>query len=291
MLPIFNELVLFHRPWIYLMLGLFSLAVGSFLNVLIYRLPLMLQATWRKECRQLLQLPEEPAHLINLCYPRSFCIHCKKMIAAWQNIPVLSYLFLRGRCANCQYSIPISYPLIELLCMGLSLSAGIVFGINATLLFALLFIWLSIGICFIDIKHQLIPDSLSLSLLWLGLIANTQSFFTPLPWAIFGAAGAYLGLWLVIKLFYLCTGKVGMGHGDFKLFAALGAWFGVIQLPIILIMASMSGAIVGMVYLHITKQTRETPIPFGPFLCIAGLISLFFGKKIMTISLFVPALS
>ena len=135
--------------------------------------------------------------------------------------------------------------------------------------------------CFIDLQHQLLPDALSLGLLWLGLIANTQSLFTPLPEAVLSAVGAYLSLWLLIKVFYLCTGKVGMGHGDFKLFAALGAWFGWSQLPIIMIMSSMSGAVAGLIYLKITGKTRETRIPFGPFLCIAGLVSLFYGKRIV----------
>jgi len=276
-----NELFLLHPLAAYIMLGIFSLTVGSFLNVLIYRLPLMLQTEWRMECRDLLQLPEEPAQKINLFYPRSFCPRCKKMISAWQNIPLLSYLILRGRCGSCQQHIPLRYPLVELLCMSLSVFAGFILGFNITLLFALLFIWLTIGMCFIDIQHQLLPDTLTLSLLWLGLIANTQSLFTPLPDAVLGTVGAYLSLWLLIKLFYLCTGKVGMGNGDFKLFAALGAWFGWTQLPMILILSSLSGAVTGLIYLKTSGKSRETPIPFGPFLCIAGLASLFFGSLIM----------
>jgi len=276
-----NELYLIHPLIAYIMLGVFSLVVGSFLNVLIYRLPLMLQAEWRIECRDLLQLPEESEKTLNLFYPRSFCTGCKKMISAWQNIPLFSYIFLRGRCGQCKQHIPFRYPLVEILCMGLSIFAGLIFGFNITLLFALLFIWLMIGMCFIDLQHQLLPDSLSLSLLWLGLIANTQSLFTSLPVAVLSAVGAYLSLWLLIKLFYLCTGKVGMGHGDFKLFAALGAWFGWTQLPMIMLLSSMSGVVVGLLYLKITGKTRETPIPFGPFLCVAGLVSLFYGKQII----------
>lgn len=277
-----NELYLINPLMAYVMLGVFSLTVGSFLNVLIYRLPLMLQAEWQAECRDLLQLPaKEPVQKLNLFYPRSFCTGCKKMISAWENIPLLSYIILRGRCSQCQHSISCRYPLVELLCMSLSIFAGYIFGFNVTLLFALLFIWLIISMFFIDLRHQLLPDTLSLGLLWLGLIANTLSLFTSLPVAVLSAVGAYLSLWLLLKLFFLCTGKTGMGHGDFKLFAALGAWFGWTQLPLIMIMSSMSGVVIGLVYLKCTGKTRDTPIPFGPFLCVAGLISLFYGQRIV----------
>ena len=277
-----NELILFHPLLAYTLLGLFSLIVGSFLNALIYRLPLMLQTEWRTECRVLLQLPAEPESKINLCYPRSFCPNCKKMIRAWQNIPLLSYIFLKGRCGQCKQPISLRYPLIEALCMSLSVIAAWCFSFNPTLLFALLFIWILICLCFIDLEHQLLPDSLCLSLLWLGLIANTESLFTTLPNAVLSAAGAYLFLWILIKVFYLCTGKIGMGHGDFKLFAAFGAWFGWTQLPLILIASSLSGAITGLIYLKLTGKPRNTTIPFGPFLCIAGLVSLFYGEQIMS---------
>lgn len=277
-----NELYLFHPHALYILIGVFSLIVGSFLNVLIYRLPLMLQAEWRVQCCELLKSPEKPEKKINLFFPRSFCTGCKTMISAWQNIPLLSYVFLLGRCSHCQRAISIRYPIVEILCMGLSLLAVYVFGVNLTLVFGLVFIWLIISLFFIDLEHQLLPDSLSLSLLWLGLIANTQSLFTPLPVAVFSAVAGYLSLWLVIQLFYLCTGKVGMGHGDFKLFAALGAWFGWTQLPLILMLSSLTGATAGLIYLKITGKTRETPIPFGPFLCLSGLISLFFGPKIIS---------
>ena len=276
-----SALVLLHPVAVYILLAVFALIVGSFLNVLIYRVPLMLQREWRVECRELLQLPAEPEDNINLFYPRSFCPQCKKLIHAWQNIPLFSYIFLRGRCGQCNLSIPLRYPLVEVLCMGLSVMAAWVFGFNPTLIFALLFIWILIGLCFIDLQHQILPDSLCLSLLWLGLIANTQSLFTSLPDAVLSAAGAYLSLWLLIKLFYLCTGKIGMGNGDFKLFAAFGAWFGWLQLPFILLLASLSGAIIGLIYLKTSGKTHETPIPFGPFLCFSGLVSLYFGKQIM----------
>lgn len=287
-----TELALLHPIALYSLLGLLSLTVGSFLNVLIYRLPLMMNAEWRVECRDLLQLPAEAEEKVNLFFPRSFCPSCKKLIHAWQNIPLFSYIFLRGRCAQCKQSISLRYPLVEVLCMVLSLCAAYFFGFTPTLVFALLFIWILIGLCFIDLQHQILPDSLCLSLLWLGLIANTHALFTTLPDAVFSAAGAYIGLWLFIKLFYFCTGKIGMGHGDFKLMAAFGAWFGWLQLPLILIVSSVSGALIGIIYLKATKNNRDTPIPFGPFLCLAGLVSLFYGKQIMNwyLMLMVPGI-
>lgn len=272
---------------LYLMVAVFSLAVGSLLNVVIHRLPLMMEAQWRSECADLLKLkPEEaiedaPTQDINLFFPRSHCPHCQRLIPIWHNIPLLSYLILRGRCQKCREPISWRYPVVEALSMGLSLFAAWHFGFNITLIFVLLFIWILIAICFIDLDHQLLPDNLSLSLLWLGLIANTQNLFTTLPNAVLSAAGAYLALWIFIKLFYLLTGKVGMGHGDFKLFAAFGAWFGWMQLPLILLISSITGAITGLLYLRMTGKTRETPIPYGPFLCLAGLIALFYGDSII----------
>jgi len=276
-----NQLIMFHPYIIYIGVGILSLCVGSFLNVLIYRLPLMMNAEWRVDCRDLLQLPKEKEETINLFFPRSFCPGCKKLIHSWQNIPLFSYIFLRGRCSQCKQPISLRYPLIEALTMVLSLCAAFSFGFTPTLIFALLFIWILIGLCFIDLQHQILPDSLTLGLLWLGLIANTQSLFTSLPIAVFSAAGAYLSLWLIMKLFYCCTGKIGMGNGDFKLFAAFGAWFGWLQLPLILIVSSVIGAVIGITYLKITKKNHDTPIPFGPFLCFAGLVSLFYGPQIV----------
>lgn len=270
------------NPWfVYCAIGLFSLAVGSLLNVVIYRFPLMLQAEWKHECCELLQIKEEPEATINLFFPRSFCPACKSMVKAWQNIPILSFLFLAGKCGQCKAPISIRYPLIELTTLLLSLFATWHFGLSLQLPFALLAIWLLIVLLFIDLDHQLLPDNLTLSLLWLGLIANTQHLFTSLPNAVLSAAGAYLSLWLFIRLFYLITGKIGMGNGDFKLFAAFGAWFGWMYLPLILLLSSISGAIIGIIYLRLSEQSKDTTIPFGPFLCIAGLITLFFGQDIV----------
>lgn len=277
-----QELSLNHSWFIYLCVILISLAVGSFLNVIIYRLPIMLQNEWKEQCCELLAIQaKEKKQEINLFLPRSFCPDCKKMVKAWQNIPVISYLFLRGRCSNCNSSISIRYPLIELMTMMISLYASWHFGFTLQLLFVLLAVWILIPLIFIDLEHQLLPDNLTLSLLWIGLIANTQNLFTSLPVAVLSSAGAYIGLWLFIKLFYLITGKIGMGHGDFKLFAAFGAWFGWMYLPLILLISSIAGAIIGVIYLHYSKQSKDTTIPFGPFLCISGLVSMFWGQKII----------
>ena len=270
-------------PWfLYLAIGLFSLCVGSLLNVIIYRLPLILESEWKVQCCELLALEnKDKSDSINLFFPRSFCPKCKTQVKAWQNIPILSYLFLRGACHNCKAPISLRYPLIELFTLLVSLFACWHFGFTPQLIFSLLALWLLIPLFFIDFEHQLLPDSITLSLLWLGLIANCYSLFTDLPNAVLSAAGAYLALWLFIKLFYLATGKIGMGNGDFKLFAAFGAWFGWASLPLILLFSSLSGAVIGIVYLKLHNKSKDTTIPFGPFLCIAGLIYLFWGKEII----------
>lgn len=261
--------------------SLFCLAIGSLLNVIIYRLPIMLQAEWAHHCRSFLHLPQEQHVDLNLFYPRSFCPNCKIVIPFWHNIPLLSYLLLRGRCSKCHQNIPLRYPAIEGTFLILSLIAVWVFGFNPSLILALFFICLIICLAVIDFQHQLLPDSLTITLLWAGLIANTQTLFTSLTDAVLSAAGAYIFLWLFIKLFYLIRGKIGMGNGDFKLFAAFGAWFGWTQLPLILLIASLSGAMTGLIYLKVTKQNHDTPIPFGPFLCFAGLVSLFYGPAMI----------
>ena len=226
-----HDFFLLYPTIVYIFLSVFFLSVGSLINVIIYRLPLMLENEWASQCRNLLKLPEAPIQKINLFLPRSFCPSCKTTIPFWHNIPIVSYCLLKGYCRHCHEAISPRYPLIEALCLGLSLFAVYFFGLTESLIFILPFIWILIVLFMIDLKHQLLPDSLTLSLLWLGLIANADHLFTTLPNAVFSAAGAYVSLWLFIKLFYFFTKKVGMGHGDFKLFAALGAWFGWIQLP------------------------------------------------------------
>lgn len=270
-------------PWLlYCLVGLLSLCVGSLLNLIIYRLPLMLQEEWKQECSLLFNLKAEKKSGISLFLPRSFCPTCKYKLRAWQNIPLISYLFLKGRCYQCKTPISLRYPFIELLTLSLSLYASWHYGFTLQLLFALLAIWLLICLIFIDLDHQLLPDSLTLTLLWIGLIANTQGLFTPLHTAVFSCVGAYLFLWLFMQLFYLITGKIGMGQGDFKLFAAFGAWFGFVSLPFILFFSSFIGALVGILYLVWNKKSKDTPIPFGPFLCMSGLLFMFWGKTIIS---------
>jgi leader peptidase (prepilin peptidase)/N-methyltransferase len=277
-----NELLITSPTLCVLFFALLALLVGSLLNVIIYRLPLMLNETWTTQCKTLLQLPQtSPTKKINLFMPRSFCTSCKTMIPAWHNIPLLSYMLLKGRCASCQHPISSRYPLVELLSVLLSLIAWYDFGFSYKLIFALCFIWISICLFFIDKEHQLLPDSLTLGLLWLGLIANTQQWFAPLSQAVLSAASAYLVLWSIIQLFYKLTGKIGMGNGDFKLFAAFGAWLGWPLLPLILLVASCLGAIFGIIYLKVTHQPKHTPIPFGPFLCFAGILALLKGQAIL----------
>lgn len=280
-----QELSTHHIWFMYTAVALLSLAVGSLLNVIIYRLPLMLQYEWKRECCALLNIPDKPPASINLFFPRSFCPQCKKMIKAWQNIPLLSYLFLHGQCAVCKGSISMRYPFIELTTMILSLYASWHFGFNSQLAYILIALWLLICLFFIDLDHQILPDSLTLTLLWIGLIANTTSVFIPLNEAVLSAVFAYLGLWFFIKLFYLITGKIGMGNGDFKLFAALGAWFGWKLLPLILLFSSIFGTIIGIIYIQLYDKSKETAIPFGPFLCISGLIALFGGEQIVNMYL------
>lgn len=266
-------------------LGLFSLLVGSFLNVVIHRLPQMLEASWKEACHTFLSKTAPTAKkkpVFNLCFPRSFCPVCNQTISAWHNIPLLSFIFLKGRSTCCQKAISWQYPCVELICLMLSVFAALHFGFSLQLLAALFFIWMLISLTVIDLKHQILPDSLTLGLLWLGLLVNIQDMITPLPDAVLGAALGYITLWLVMTGFYYITGKIGMGQGDFKLLAALGAWFGWATLPLILLMASLLGAVAGITYLKLSKQSKETPIPFGPFLCFSGLIALFWGHTILT---------
>ncbi len=249
--------------------SLFTLLVGSVLSMLVYRLPIMLDLAENQDLTLPLSSP------FNLFLPRSHCVHCKKTIPMYHNIPLLSYLLLRGRCHHCQHAIAWRYPFIEASTLILSLLAAYLFGYNLILVAVLPFIWLCIALSMIDLEHQLLPDALNYSLLWVGLLVNTQAVFCSLPNAVWTAAIAYLSLWLIIKLFYLVTGKIGMGYGDFKLFAALGAWFGWTALTPILLLACTLGIIIGSFYLWHHKKSRHQPIPFGPYLCIAGLSYLF----------------
>ena len=268
---------------------LFGLLVGSFLNVVIYRYPIMLQLGWRKECKEFLdedldiniELPETPHDKnFNLAFPRSHCPACKTLIPAWHNIPVLSWLLLKGKCHNCGTTISIRYPAIELLTGLISAFLVFHFGLSYETAAALLFSWCLICLTFIDIDHQLLPDGITLPLLWLGIAVNSFHYFVDLQSAVYGAIFGYLSLWSVYWLFKLITGKEGMGYGDFKLLAALGAWTGWQQLPTIIILSSLVGALLGTLSIILAGKDKNKPIPFGPYLAIAGWIAFIWGDAI-----------
>lgn len=262
--------------------SVFGLLVGSFLNVVIYRLPRLLQQEWQQQCRELLEI-ENPvdAPVETLVKPRSRCSSCGKQITAWQNIPVLSYLFLRGKCANCKAHISLRYPVIELISGALTAYMAWRFGVTLAAFAAMLFCWYLLAMTMIDYDHQLLPDDLTLGLLWLGLLFSTLSLFASPAEAIIGAIAGYLSLWIVFQVFRLATGKEGMGYGDFKLFAALGAWIGWQQLPLVILLASAVGAFVGIALIASGQQERSKPIPFGPFLAAAGFIAFLWGETII----------
>lgn len=259
---------------------LLGLVVGSFLNVVIHRLPIMLERAWRRQCAELRgdALPAEERY--NLLVPRSRCPACGHGITALENIPVLSFLLLKGKCAACGARISFRYPAVEAATGLLSAAVAWHFGPTAALLGALLLTWALIALTFIDYDHQLLPDNLTLPLLWLGLAFNLSATYVPLRSAVIGALAGYLSLWLVYQLFRLLTGREGMGYGDFKLFAALGAWLGWQQLPLIILLASFAGAVVGLAGILILGRDRSVPIPFGPFLCVAGWVALLWGDLI-----------
>ena len=251
------------------------LAVGSFLNVVIHRMPIMLDREWRGQARELLELPDEPASgaTYNLFVPRSACPSCDGHISAWQNIPVVSWLVLRGRCAHCGARISLRYPLIELGTALASLAVLAVYGYTWFGAAAVLATWMLIAMAVIDLDTKLLPDTLTLPLLWLGLLVNLGGDgLTDIGSAVIGAVAGYLVLWSIYWVFKLLTKKEGMGYGDFKLLAALGAWLGWQALPMIILLSSLVGVILGGAYL-VAKKSRE-PIPFGPFLAAAGWIAL-----------------
>ncbi len=257
-----------------------GLLVGSFLNVVIYRLPLMMQQTWRRECCELLEQPAPDEQPLGLAVPNSRCPSCGTAIKPWHNIPVISFLLLRGRCAACGVSISVRYPIVELATGLLSLAAVLAFGASTQMLAALVLLWSLVALTGIDIDTQLLPDSITLPLLWLGLLLNMNGVFTDLNSAVMGAVIGYLSLWSVYWAFKLATGKEGMGYGDFKLLAALGAWFGWQSLPLIILLSSLVGAVIGIALIILARRGREVPMPFGPYLAGAGALWLFFGDVI-----------
>ena len=270
--------------------GLVGLLVGSFLNVVVHRLPKMLERGWDGQAADLLderKLPDAAKQLraahgdrYNLVVPASTCPHCGHKIKAYENIPIASYLFLRGRCSSCKAPISMRYPIVEAISGVMAAYIGWRFGFTLVMAGALIFAWSLIALTAIDIDTQLLPDDITLPLLWLGLLVNLNTGFTPLSSAVVGAVAGYLSLWSVYWLFKLITGKEGMGYGDFKLLAALGAWLGWKMLPIVILLSSLVGAIVGITLIVFTRHGRSTPIPFGPYLAAAGLIALFWGETI-----------
>lgn len=259
---------------------LLGLVVGSFLNVVIYRLPIMMEKEWAGQCAELSGKEPEQAPVFNLSTPRSRCPHCQHAIGALENIPVISYIFLGGKCKSCRKPISVRYPLIEALTGVLSVVIAWQFGFGWNCLAALLFTWSLIALTFIDLDHQLLPDKITLPLVWLGIFANLFGLFTDIYSSVIGAIAGYLTLWSVYHLFKFVTGKEGMGYGDFKLLAALGAWMGWQYLPMIVLLSSLVGAIVGISLILIKKHQRDIPIPFGPYLAAAGWIAFIWGDTI-----------
>ena len=260
--------------------GVIGLVVGSFLNVVIHRLPLMMEREWAAQCADLRGEAAPAGEALTLARPRSRCPQCGHAITALENIPVLSWLWLRGRCSGCGTRISARYPLVELLTCLLSAGCAWVFGPSLQMAGALVFVWAMVALTFIDLDTQLLPDSITLSLLWAGLLLNLNGGFTDISSAVTGAMAGYLVLWAVYWAFKLATGKEGMGYGDFKLLAAIGAFLGWQMLPAVILLSSVVGAVVGIALIALRSHGRDVPIPFGPYLAAAGVIALFFGEAL-----------
>lgn len=261
--------------------ALLGLCVGSFLNVVIHRLPKMMERQWKAECAELAgSEPAAPAERYNLVVPRSACPHCGHRITALENIPLLSWVMLRGKCSACGAAISKRYPAVELLTGLLSGYVAWHFGFGIAGCGALLFTWAMIALTFIDIDTFFLPDSITLPLLWLGLLLNLGATYAALPAAVIGAVAGYLSLWSVYWAFKWATGKEGMGYGDFKLLAAIGAWLGWAQLPLVILLSSLVGAAIGITMIVLAGRDRARPMPFGPYLAIAGLIALLHGDAL-----------
>ena len=262
--------------------GLLGLFVGSFLNVVIHRLPRMMEHDWHAQAAELRGEEPPAGERFNLATPRSRCPHCGHQITLLENIPLVSYLVLRGRCGHCGAGISKRYPIVEAVSALLSAYAAWHFGFGAAALGALLFVWAMVALTCIDLDTQLLPDDITLPLLWLGLAFNLGDTYTNLPAAVIGAMAGYLALWSVFWLFKLATGKEGMGYGDFKLLAAIGAWLGWQMLPLTILLSSLVGAVVGIALIIFARHGRNVPIPFGPYLAAAGVIALFWGETLTT---------
>jgi leader peptidase (prepilin peptidase)/N-methyltransferase len=262
--------------------ALLGLVVGSFLNVVVHRLPIMLRRDWQAECADLVGTPPEAAaEPFNLWRPRSRCPHCGAPISALHNIPVLSYLWLRGRCAACGTRISLRYPVVEVLTAALSVAVALRFGVSWQTVGGLALTWILVPLALIDLDELMLPDSLTLPGLWLGVGVNLGGLFAPLEASVLGAILGYGFLWTVYQLFRVLTGKEGMGRGDFKLLGMLGAWLGWQALPVVVLLASLAGAVVGVTLVLARGHDRNVPIPFGPYLAVGGWVALLWGDAIL----------
>jgi leader peptidase (prepilin peptidase)/N-methyltransferase len=267
----------------YLSIAILGLIVGSFLNVVVYRLPVMLQKSWQNDCLNFLEQENsttETTETFNLSTPRSRCPSCQHPISAIENIPILSYIFLKGRCKSCESSISIRYPVVELATCVLSIMIAVQFGVTFQTGVALIFTWLLICLTLIDFDTQLLPDSITLPLLWFALFISLFNIFVDPTTAIIGALAGYLSLWSVFWLFKLATGKEGMGYGDFKLLAAIGALLGWQMLPLVVMLSAFVGAVIGLTMMVCKGLDKNSPIPYGPYLSVAAFIALLWGDKI-----------
>jgi leader peptidase (prepilin peptidase)/N-methyltransferase len=268
--------------------ALLGLVVGSFLNVVAYRIPIMMERAWRAQCEELKSQPfTPPTHIAeskryDLWWPPSTCPGCGSAIAAQHNVPVLGFLWLKGRCATCGVKISARYPLVEAFAAVLGLTTAYVLGPDwPTVAAGLGFAWTLLALTLIDLDHKLLPDSLTLPLLWAGLLVNVPGLFAALQSSVLGAAAGYLALWVVYKLFKLVTGKEGMGYGDFKLLAAIGAWVGWQLLPVVILLSAVVGSVVGIALIAFGGRSSQTAIPFGPYLAAAGFIALLWGERLV----------
>ncbi|MCU7555546.1 A24 family peptidase [Alteromonas sp. ASW11-19] len=278
------QLSLVSPVFFYSLIFVVSLMVGSFLNVVIHRLPIMMERDWQQEYQSYFSpdATPEPQAPFNLVKPDSTCPHCQHKIRAWENIPLLSYIFLRGRCASCGAGISVRYPLVELLTAVVCTLAAWHFGPSPQALWAVLFTYILVALLFIDLDKMLLPDQLTLPLLWVGLLISLNNVFVSPQDAILGAVAGYLSLWSVYWLFKLATGKEGMGYGDFKLLAALGAFTGWQGLPVIILLSSLVGAIAGVTLMVVQRKGKSLAIPFGPYLAVAGWITLLYKDDIIS---------
>lgn len=269
----------------YATVTIFSLLVGSFLNVVIYRFPKMLEYGWYQECREFLadEVPKKPTRdltPVSLSKPNSTCPHCGHSIRFYENIPVISWLVLKGKCSQCQHKISARYPAIETITALVGLTVAYHFGVSALTFWVLILSFTLIALTMIDFDHMLLPDQMTYPLLWLGLLINIDASIVSLEDSVIGAVAGYMSLFSVFWIFKLITGKEGMGHGDFKLVAVFGAWFGWQLLPLLILMSSAVGAVVGISLMVFKKHGREQAIPFGPYIAIAGWICLLWGNNI-----------